>query len=366
MKLMKNPRALTLAALSLSGAACAQTSSVTLFGEIDMNIGRFKGSNTGVAVGDRSITKQDSGSLANSFWGIRGSEDLGGGISASFSLESFIRTDTGEIGRADATQTAFGSVAADPFFSKSAWVALDSRSWGRLRLGQQVTAIWLTSIQSNAFGASSDFSPINMLMFFNVPAILSGGNRWSNTISYDSPNLGGFAFSLQDSLGEGKGRNLGGRVAYTDGPFAAALAYSDVRKDPTTFADGTTRSNTRNALLALSYNLQSVHLFAHLGRVKTDGSNSRSTADDNITHSLWDISALVPVGAGRFMIGYGQRKGNEVFPTSQRKLFSFGYAYALSRRTDLYAMLRYDKTRAQGTPTTAEGASYALGVRHSF
>jgi len=367
MKPMKNPLAVALAALSLSGAACAQSGSVTIFGELDANVGRSKGSNTGVVPGDKAVWKQESGSLSNSFWGIRGTEDLGDGLSAVFSLESFIRNDTGQSGRADSTVTPSVTVAADPYWSKSAWVGLDSKTFGRIRLGQQVTAIWLTSIQSNAFGASSDFSPINMLMFFNVPAILAGGNRWSNSASYDSPNFAGFAFSVQGSLGEGNGgRNSGGRLSYINGPFAMALGYSDVSKDPTTFADGTTRNNTKNTLLALSYNLESVQLFGHLGRIKTDGSGTRFTTDDNITHKIWELSALIPIGVGRVMIGYGQRKGNEIAPVSERKLGAVGYAYSLSKRTDVYALLRTDKTRAQGATAEASGTSYALGIRHSF
>ena len=367
MKLEKYCGRVAMAALGLCGACAHAQSSVTIYGTVDANVGRYKGANTGVAVGDQAVWKQETGGLQDSYLGIRGSEDLGDGWAAVFDLETFIRLDTGQSGRADATVTPTINVSGDPFWSRASWVGIESRTWGRVRLGQQATAIWLSSVQSNAFAGSTDFSPINLLMFLNSPSILAGGTRWSNAIAYDSPNMSGFTFALQAAPGEGSGgRNVGGRLTYANGPFVANLAYSAVKKDPITFSEGTSRSDTNNTLLGLSYDFKVVHVYAHAGRIKTDGSGTPARTDDNITHRIWEVSAAVPIGLGRFLIGYGQRKGNEVAPVSQRKLGSVGYAYNLSRRTELYALLRSDETRRQGATVDASGTSYALGVKHSF
>ncbi|MCJ0764916.1 porin [Variovorax terrae] len=374
-KLISKPNTLALLLLGLASSAHAQ-SSVTLFGLLDANIGRYKGAAAGVTPADTTITRQDASGLSTSYFGVRGTEDLGGGLSANFELQSFIRNDTGQPGRSDAIcagppapapACSAVNVGADPFWSKAAFVGLGSNTLGRVRLGQITTAIFISSTSSNAFGDSTSFSPINLLMFIGSP--LAGGTGWSNSIAYDSPSLGGFNFNLQKSLSEGSGGgNVGGRVAYAGGPFTASLAYSDVKKDPITFSDGTTSNNTKNTLAGVSYDFQTVKLFGHLGQIKSDGSATATTADDNITHKVWDISALVPVGAGRVMVGYGSRKGDERF-ASKRSLASVGYAYSLSKRTDLYVLLRNDRNRAAGTvapAVEARGTSYALGVRHFF
>ena len=380
MKMSYMQRAILLSTLSLSSAAYAQhgggdtSTSVTLYGVLDIGAGRFKGAPTGVTSTDKAISRVESGNLTTSYWGLRGSEDLGDGLSAIFALESFLRNDTGQIGRSDAVSTPALSVSADPFWARSAWVGLDSRNLGRIRFGQITTALWISSLKSNPFGDSTAFSPINLLMFINAPSIFAGGTGWSNSVSYDSPTWSGLSFNLQGALGEGSGgRNAGGRLAYAGGPFTASFAYTDVKADPLTFAQGTTRSNTKNSLLALGYELPWVKLFAHLGRIKTDGSNTGSPTDNNVRHDIWELSALVPIGFGNILLGYGERKGNETLsPQTSRKLGALGYTYSLSKRTDLYALLRSDKSTVQSPPglltstSSASGTSSAFGIRHVF
>ncbi len=373
MKMSPIPLAVALTFLSCAGAAQAQTSSVTLYGLIDAGVGRFKGAPTGVTATDTARWQQEAGLLSTSYWGVRGTEDLGGGLTAIFSLESFIRNDTGQFGRSDAVTTPAISVAADPFWAKAAWVGLDSKDLGRVRFGQMTTALWISSVRSNAFGDSTAFSPINLLMFINAPSIFAGGTGWSNSATYESPTWGGFNLNVQGSLGEKSGgHNFGGRISYASGPLDLSFAHTDVKTDPLTFSQGTTKSNTKNTLFAASYDFSAVKLFAHLGQIKTDGSNTGVRPDDNVSHKIWEVSAAVPVGQGRIMLGYGERKGNETLSLhTYRKLGSLGYTYSLSKRTDLYALLRADRTRTQNPPTlgttsSASGTSYAVGMRHFF
>jgi len=367
--------ATSLVLLGLAGAACAQ-GSVTAFGLIDANVGRYKGAAAGVTPSDAALYRQDASGLSTSYIGFRGTEDLGDGLSAFFELQSFMRNDAGTAGRNDAIcagppapapACSAVNVAADPFWSKAAFIGLSSSTLGRLRLGQITTAIFLSSTTTNAFGDSTTFSPINLLMFIGSP--LAGGTGWTNSVAYDSPNLGGFTANLQKSLAEGpNGGNIGGRVAYTGGPFVASLAYSNVEKDPVTFSDGTTRNNTKNTLAGIGYDFGVVRVYGHLGRIRSDGSGTTTAADNNITFKIWDLSAVVPIGLGRVMLGYGVRKGDEAF-ASERSLASAGYAYSLSKRSELYALTRSDKNRGAGTTAPAvqaKGASYALGFRHFF
>ncbi|MDB5872498.1 MAG: porin [Ramlibacter sp.] len=375
MKLISKPGALALAILSLAGSAYAQ-SSVTIFGLIDANVGRYKGAASGITPADTTITKQDASGMSTSHFGFRGIEDLGGGLAASFELAAFLRSDIGAPGRSDAIcagppppapACSAVNVGADPFFARASWVGLGSRQWGRVRLGQMTTGIFINTVSTNAFGDSSNFSPIVLLMFIGGP--IAGGTGWSNSIAYDSPDFSGFSFNLQKSMAEGpNGGNIGGSAAYVNGPLSLTAAYSDVRKDPVTFSDGTTRNNTKNTIFGLNYDFRVVKLYGHVGSIKSDGSATATTADDNITHKLWELSASVPIGAGKLMVGYGVRKGNEAF-ASRRALGAVGYDYNFSKRTDVYAVLRNDKARAAGTvapAVEAQGTSYAIGIRHFF
>ncbi len=155
-------RALGLAALAtVSMATQAQStgnSSLTLYGLVDASVGRFTGAATGVNAQNKAVSKMEGGSLSTSRWGLRGNEDLGGGMSASFELSSFIRNDTGASGRNDAIPAPV-NVAADPFFARAAWLGLSHKDFGRVRMGNVTTLLFLNAITSNAFGDATVLGP---------------------------------------------------------------------------------------------------------------------------------------------------------------------------------------------------------------
>lgn len=370
----RNSIAAAAALATLSSVAAAQ-SNVTLFGLIDANAGRFQGPATGANALDKPVYRVDSGGMSTSYWGLRGSEDLGGGLSASFELVSFIRNDTGAVGRGDAIPAPV-NVAADTYWSRAAWVALGSSTLGRVRLGNVTSLMFFNSITSNAFGDSTVFSPLNLVSFIGSP--LTGGTGWTNSVVYDSPNLSGFTVSAARSLAETQGgHNTGLRAAYAGGPFAASFAWQDVKKNPLTFADGTSSNNTTSWQLGGSYDFSVVKVFAHLGRIQNDGTEATPL---NVSYRIWDISASAPVGAGLVLAGYAQRKTNDAVgpvPATvaggnvERRILTVGYDHYMSKRTDVYAMLMNDKTRTNSLPVPptvveASATSYAVGIRHRF
>jgi len=373
---MPRRTSLTAAAVlvTLSGAAAAQ-SNVTVFGLLDITAGRFTGAPTGVNAQDEATFRVSSGGMSTSHFGLRGSEDLGGGLLASFELATFIRNDTGAAGRSDSIPAPV-NVAADPFWSRAAWVGVGSSTLGRVRVGNATTLMFLNSILSNAFGDSTVFSPINLVTFIGAP--LSGGTGWTNSIVYDSPNLSGLSLHAQHALGERPGgHNTGLRAAYARGPWAASLAWQNVEKDPQTFADGTSPNDTRSWQLAASFDFQVVKLFAHLGRIRNEGTEA---APLDVGYRIWELSASVPVGTGRVLAGYANRKTDDAVgpvPATvaggnvERAVLTVGYDHPLSRRTDLYAMATNDKTKTNtlpGPPTvvSASATNVGVGIRHRF
>jgi predicted porin len=364
--------ALTLGAFSSLAAA---QSSVTVWGILDLATTRFTGAPGGVNAADVSVKRLDNGVMSTSRIGFRGTEDLGGGLAASFELGSFLRLDTGETGRNGAIGAPV-NVAADPFWSQSSWVGLSSRQFGRVRLGNFGTPMWIQSLTSNAFGDSTTVSPINMVTFVGSP--LTGGTGWTNQVAYDTPNIGGFFASVAVSASEGNGgRNTGARLAYVGGPLTAGLAYQNVKKNPVTFADGTSPNNTKAWQLAAAYDFGVVKVFGHFGDIQNDGTEAVPL---NVDYKVWDLSAAVPLGAGNVLVGYASRKtGDAVGPVPataaggnvQRQMLTVGYDYLLSKRTDAYLMVMNDKTQtntlpAPGKVVSASATNLALGIRHRF
>lgn len=363
--------ALTLA----TSPAGAQTSNVQVWGLLDVAAARLKGPAGGVNAQDKPITQVMNGALSTSWVGFRGTEDLGGGLSASFELASFLRADTGAPGRNDAIGAPV-NVAADPFWSRQAMVGLASPQWGRVRLGNNTTLFFLNAITSNAFGDSTAFSPLVLLTFIGSP--LSGGTGWTNQLMVDSPRFGGFSLGAAVSLSEGQGgRNTGVRAAYADGPLAVSFAAQNVKKNPLTFADGTSANNTRAWMLGGAYDFGVVKLWAHVGQIDNRGTEA---APQDVGYRVWDLSAAVPVGAGRLLAGYGQRTTSDTpspVPATAaggnvaRRILTLGYDHDLSKRTDVYALAMSDRTRTRTLPAppsvvSASGTSLAVGIRHRF
>jgi len=123
MKFTNKMLAAALLALGLSSAATAADSSVTLYGILDAGMqvstqslsNGYSSSNVGLASGVQSGNR----------FGIKGSEDLGSGLRATFALEAGFNLGSGV------------SEQANTLFGRQAWVGLESNAWGYARLGKQ-------------------------------------------------------------------------------------------------------------------------------------------------------------------------------------------------------------------------------------
>lgn len=313
------------AALALSAAGAA-AQSVTLHGLIDLSAGRTQ------APGGAATQGVDSGKMTTSYIGLRGEDDLGGGTKAVFTLESFLRADTGQAGRFD----------ADTFWARNAFVGLSNSRLGTLSLGRHTTSLFVQTLLFNPFGDSFGFSPSIRHVFASNTA--TGDSGWSDSLRYAGPRLGGLGFTLHTALAEANGgRNLGASASYGAGPFSAGLAWQSVKK-------GATVDDTSTWQLAGSYDFGVAKAFGQFTRVDND-----STARQ---FDIVGLGASVPVGAGRVMAQWGQ-----IDPSvgAQRSTVSLGYGRFLSKRTDVYAVAMNDKLSG-----SRAGNSYSVGARHRF
>jgi predicted porin len=339
------PRAALLAALAAAGNAGAQN--VQLYGLIDMSAGRYQ------APGGDHVWRTDSGAMTTSFIGVKGSDDLGGGIRAKFAIEHFLRADQGAIGRYD----------GDAFWARDAYVGL-SGAFGATVLGRNTTPLFVSTLLFNAFGDSFAFSPSIRLLF--TPRLLPffGDTGWNNSMLFVSPDYDGIRYTVSANLGENSpgatGKNLGVSITYDKGPFAATGVWQRVQNgdgiSPTSAFThvplGFGKQDTWQ--LGASYDAGFVKLYGQLMHVRTAAIEDTST-------QVWSLGASVPVGAGQVLAQYGHARANVAGTEPLHRIFSMGYDYNLSKRTDIYAV--YMNERLSGLPA---GNTFAGGMRLRF
>jgi predicted porin len=332
------------AVLALAASGAHAQSSVQLMGTIDAYVGSMR------AAGDSGrTTVVNSGGMTTSWFGFKGTEDLGGGLKANFALTAFLQADTGMPGR----------FPGDPFFSRDANVGL-SGGFGRISVGRDLAPNFLPTVIFNPFGDSFTFSPL--VLHANVP-LFNGTNwaattpsdtGWANEIVYTTPDFGGLSGNVHYQLGEVTNNtgphNAGANLLYFHGPFAATAFYERDQVSnpvPVQFANGEVKTDW---MLGASYDFTAVKAYATYGKAK-----SNLAAPTAKTASL---GASVPLGAGKVLAGIARTK---VEPGDTRTTTTIGYDYNLSKRTDVYAMLMHDSiTNFQ------KGDSFGVGVRHSF
>lgn len=343
-----------LAAIWL-GTSPAHADSVTIYGLLDAGITHY--SNVAVAGGgSSSINKMDTGVANGSRLGFRGSEDLGGGMTAFFTLENGLNIDDGSAGQGGA------------LFGRQAFVGVGN-AWGNLSLGRQYDFM----INQNAY--STGAATVAGLVAFGLHAYSQGagalndriyaGDRVNNSVKYTSKPLAGFTFGALYGFGEVAGnsdanRVYSARIGYDNGPASAGLAMTDVK-------DALGVTSKRMYGLGGSYVLGSVRPFALLTHVK-NSAGARATASNYELGASWQVAPVVNLAAGY----QKQTRNNDVRGADQLTLVA---DYQFSKRTNVYLVGAYVRDKgfnAQavagvGLPST-EGKQTVLrtGLRHMF
>ncbi|MDB5859747.1 MAG: putative outer rane porin protein precursor [Ramlibacter sp.] len=383
---------IALAVMAAAGAASAQ-SSVTLFGIVDATLAWGRGNGTG---------STDKFQLTNSGYnssrlGFRGTEDLGGGMSASFWLEAGVNNDNGTGAATNTNNQVSGGAAAGQngsqglTFNRRSTVSL-AGNWGEMRLGRDYTpAFWNltvfdpfgtngvgTSLTLNGVGLG--FNPLTAAVgSVAIPSLFYPTQvRASNSIGYFLPrNLGGFYGQAQYYSGETAsntprdGKGYGARLGYAAGPFNVAVGYGRTNLTVAAGAPAVlTSGNVRTWNIGGQWDFGVAKL---LGQYSND---RLSLGGGEGTGKSWLLGALVPVGAGEIRASYSEyRLSSNLFgPDPRTQKFALGYVHNLSKRTALYTTYAYAKNRdgansgLNGATTAANESSSGLdlGIRHSF
>jgi predicted porin len=334
---------IALAVLAASGAAMAQ-SSVELYGRLDASFVNLSTKVNGVksytlgAAGAATKTGIESSQLNTQFWGLRGTEDLGGGLKAIFKLESNFNIDN-------------GAVDATGMFAREANVGLMG-SFGTVKLGRNYTAY------DSLAGATNHTYNSNINVWGTVAGtgLANYAGRVNNSVIYDSPNFSGFSGSFSYAFGEDKTAALSAadntslQVRYANGPLLVGFGYQNQEVQ--------NAADIKYNILGASYDFGVAKL---TGSYQTGKQGATKDKD-------YQFGVSMPFGAYAVALGYAKSKSE----TAGVKLDGSGYAlvgtYNLSKRTTVY--VGYENTKVESLPlgvaTTTKVSNLAVGVRHTF
>lgn len=377
---------------ALATTSAYAQSSVTLYGALDTSLAYF--SNQTSTNGSGRTFELMSGNMSPNHFGLKGTEDLGAGLSAIFKLESGFNIDNGK-------QLQGGRI-----FGRTSMVGLNSNDFGSVTLGRQYDPL-IDLIQpltnDGAFG-SAFATPGDMDNYDN-------SYRTDNSIKYASPVISGFQISGMYAFGgtpgsTGTGQTYAVAAAYNNGPLGLGAGYFRATSNGTaaTF-DGlnpnasfaidspaltggfVSAKSTQIIRAAGDYAIGPVTLGLAYSNVSYDNyaapvaGNNGTRFNNGQGFINYQVTPAMLVG-----LGYDYTKGYGNNVDASYNQVSLGADYNLSKRTDLYALAGYQKASgntisASSGQLIAAAASFAdfgndspsnsqamvmVGIRHQF
>lgn len=358
---VRHPLALAAAcAATLLGhtAAQAQASTVTLYGIVDAGI-EYRTQNNAKGDGQWRL---NSGGLNTSRLGFKGTEDLGGGLSAQFNLESEVVLDTGATGSA--------------FFGRQAWVGLEDKALGGLAFGRMSTAIYDYTLAHDFMGYAPQYSWLTATA--SVPAT-GFTSRIGNAIRY-SNKFGDLRFTANAGLGEVAGSlnantQRGISVGYDAGALSAQLSYDDARTAATETA--TTSTSNRSLIASGSYKFDAVKLYGGVRATQRKPVGTVSASNPTYRSDLFWFGASAPLSSAITAFG-GVYLENKHGTDSDPVMLAGKLHYNFSKRTWLYATASVARAKSDGstqtltgvfrdqTPVSGHQTGIGFGIQHRF
>ena len=399
----------TLVAVSVLGAfaGSALAADVQLYGILDTGVGYSHIDMDTSGVDDVDSFEMKSGVGSGSRWGLKGTEDLGNGLTVGFILENGFDSDDGS---EDSTGVMFNRESS--LFLEGSFGKLAFGRMGALNSGQ---SSWSKVGMINAFGTSyGEFTA-------QASNVFSLAGQWDNMIAYETPDFAGFKLFTQYGMGSNDNENesssnrfysLG--VTYNNGPFAGYFAVDSINYKTAKFSKGEWPNNgddiddSLTVTLGGSYDFDVVKIYlgaqyfdevrlSSLGGPICRANDVRDLGISGFDLSINDIAKLkgygislsgdAPLAGGRVMFGLGYVDADAADSLDkalsqniagfrdfeiQRYVVSAGYSYPFSKRTDVNGVASYmqdneDTSRESGTLEQDPSAySFYVGLRHRF
>jgi predicted porin len=342
----------------VSGASSAQ-SNVTLYGIVDV----------GLRYGNAATSNDDTLSVGSglqraSRLGFRGTEDLGGGLSASVQLESGFNADDGTLG--------YGN----RLFGRQSWVGLNG-DFGSLRFGRQTTAIYDVLFTVDPFIINGTGNAQRVFAYGLGKA--DPLSRADNAVTYSIRLHNGVGFSAGHAFGEKAGSFASNSsdfasLSYVDGRWNVRAAYQ--HSDGVDLGAATTQLGALVGgahLASASVKIESAIVGAvyDFGGVKFHGTYGDTRIGNGGAVSMRSYMAGMTVGAGRGTVRASWNR-NDVrnLRGGVSNQYALDYTYPLSKRTFLYAAAGYTKNggdvRLNSARNGLSGREVETGIRHAF
>ncbi len=366
-------------------AACctaAQAADVQIYGVIDTSL-VFESVDSGS--GRQNTTYMSSGEEWGSRWGIRGSEDLGNGVTVGFDLQSGIKSDSGELqyNRLFARES---SLYVKGGFGKIAFGRMD----GLIGLRGQTGKLKMLSAFGDGYGP---YMP-------SVNNVMQEPSYIDNSVFYETPTFGGVTVRAQYGMGgvsfnqtahaltsatENKSsadRYLAMTVSYTGGPLNLFAGVDSVRYNAETiWNDKVNYRHTDDSLsvtAGANYDFGAFRLYAagqYFDEVDNGSIRKFVTGLNALKGYGASVSADIPAAGGNLMVAFSWLDGEAADSDKtnqgtdvQRLIAGVGYQYPLSKRTHLYGVVSGGRDKVERTASTARTNYYkaVAGLRHVF
>jgi predicted porin len=350
----------TAMSAAFAAPALAQTS-VTLYGVLD------EGINYTNNVGRGHVYELASGYAQGSRWGLKGAEELGGGLKAIFQLENGFDVSSGRLNQ------------GGRMFGRQAFVGLSAERYGTLTFGRQYDSVvdYLAQTTANGNWAGSLFShPYDNDNTDNT-------FRLDNSVKYTSPSLSGFqfggvySFSNDTNFANNRAYSFGGQYSYGGLLVAAAYLQAD---NPGNGANGAITANDAS-FIAARMRVFGGGITYTFGPATAGFVYTNSNYLDPTGNGYLGVTPLVPPGVllnslkyqnfevnGKYQISPMLFVGAQYVYTMETydastggvkpKIHSFGLMadYNLSKRTDVYIQGEYQQVTGDSTYSILDDA----------
>ena len=377
----------TLAAVAVLGAfaGSALAADVQLYGIVDTGVGYNHVDVDGL--GDKQdidTFQMKSGQASGSRWGLKGTEDLGNGLTVGFILEDGFSSDTG----ADSA----------PMFNRESSLFIEG-GFGKLAMGRMGSlnngqSSWAKVGMINAFG-TSDWGDYSV----QVGNVMSTAAQWDNMVAYQTPDFAGFKVYAQYGMGNtvtdydsvenesSSDRYYALGATYNNGPFAAYFAVDSINYASWDNKTGTGEDMDDSLTVTLggSYDFEAVKVYLgaqYFDEVKLSNFKGVIKAagvgqSNKVKGYGISLTGDAPVLGGKAMFGIGYTDAESADSENksadvelQRYVVSVGYDYPFSKRTDVYAVASYmqDSWEDKMNKEDADPSAYTfyVGLRHRF
>ena len=405
----------TLAAVAVLGAfaGSALAADVQLYGIVDTGVGynhvdvdsldgidipNEAGDAYAYSFADSDSFSMMSGQASGSRWGLKGTEDLGNGLTVGFILEDGFTSDNG----ADSA----------PMFNRESSLFVQG-GFGKFAMGRMGSlnngqSSWAKVGMVSAFG-TSDWGGYSA----QLSNIFSLAGQWDNMVAYETPSFAGFKVYAQYAMGSNDNENESSSdryyaigATYNNGPFAGYFAVDSINYQTSGLEfDDKYIDDSLTVTLGGSWNFEVAKVYfgaQYFDEVKLSsiGGITKTTVSDVNLSKIGDlpditVGALVkvkgygisltadaPVAGGKAMFGVGYVDAEAADSIQdalkdanadadldlKRYVVSVGYDYPFSKRTDVYAVASYMQDQVDVASEDWDPSAYTLyvGLRHRF